>query len=360
MEIRILGPLEVVRDGTVVRIGGAKQRAVLGQLALHVSLVVSSAALLAQCWPEHDERKARAALQVAMTRLRAIVGTGAIETVPNGYRLSLPADSVDAHRFERLARRGRAELQAGRFSDAARALSEALDLWRGEALLDVVESFAEPSDAYRLDEDRARAANDLLEARLGEGRHLEVLDEFAEAVARRPLDERLAGLWMLALYRAERQGDALAVAQRLRHHLSEELGIDPSGHIVILEQQVLQQDPALDGTAGRRTAMETLRRVPDTDDGLRAWVRVDDRRIALDRAVTTIGRLEDRTVVLRDPDVSRRHAEIRRLAGRYVIADLGSTNGTRVDGEEVREHELSSGQRIEVGASTLTFEIERT
>ena len=78
-------------------------------------------------------------------------------------------------------------------------------------------------------------------------------------------------------------------------------------------------------------------------------------QISVTRDPVVIGRLSTNDVVLSDPNVSRRHAELRKQGGRWVIVDLGSTNGTVVNGKPTREHELSDGDRLSFGTSELVF-----
>jgi hypothetical protein len=82
----------------------------------------------------------------------------------------------------------------------------------------------------------------------------------------------------------------------------------------------------------------------------------DGRRVAVADEAVTIGRLPECAVALDDPNVSRRHAQVRVDGGTVVVVDLGSTNGTKVNGVVVREHKLSPGDRITVGTTTLRFE----
>jgi len=92
----------------------------------------------------------------------------------------------------------------------------------------------------------------------------------------------------------------------------------------------------------------------------RAIVTVDDRRYVLDGARSTIGRSRDADCVLRDPNVSRHHAELRRsTAGEWTIADLGSTNGIKVNGRRVGSTRLKSGDEVTLGTTTFRFDIER-
>jgi hypothetical protein len=91
----------------------------------------------------------------------------------------------------------------------------------------------------------------------------------------------------------------------------------------------------------------------------RAVVSLDDRRYVLDGPKATIGRSKEVECVLRDPNVSRRHAELRRsTTGDWTIVDLGSTNGIKVNGRRVSSTRLSPGDQITVGTTTFSFDIE--
>lgn len=172
------------------------------------------------------------ALQALVSRLRkALRGTGTVDAVAGGYRLSVQEEDVDTYRFEDLAGRGRHALAAGRTEEAARTLTAALGLWRGEALADVLEAPFAGAAATRLDELRAAAVEDRFDAELRAGRYADVLADLEAAGARRPLSERLAGLRMRALSAAGRQSDALAVYEDLRGRLGDELGVDPSAEV---------------------------------------------------------------------------------------------------------------------------------
>jgi hypothetical protein len=92
----------------------------------------------------------------------------------------------------------------------------------------------------------------------------------------------------------------------------------------------------------------------------RAVVTVDDRRYVLDSERSTVGRSRDADCVLRDPNVSRHHAELRRSRdGEWTIADLGSTNGVKVNGRRVGSTRLKSGDKVTLGTTTFSFDIEQ-
>jgi len=92
----------------------------------------------------------------------------------------------------------------------------------------------------------------------------------------------------------------------------------------------------------------------------RAVVTVDDRRYVLEGPRATIGRSKDADCVLRDANVSRHHAELRRSpAGDWTIADLGSTNGVKVNGRRVGSTRLASGDEVTLGTTTFRFDVEK-
>jgi hypothetical protein len=99
--------------------------------------------------------------------------------------------------------------------------------------------------------------------------------------------------------------------------------------------------------------------VHQTEDGgfLAELVLPDGRRVAVGSDPLVIGRLPECQVVLQDSNVSRRHAELRRNGDGVILTDLGSTNGTRVNGTPVREQLLASGDEVSVGSTKLIFEM---
>ncbi|GAB0102991.1 BTAD domain-containing putative transcriptional regulator [Nocardia sp. JMUB6875] len=239
----MLGPVRVhAEDGTPVEIPGFRVRMLLARLALESGRDVPVPALIDGLWGEEPPADAAGALQALVSRLRkAVRGVGAVEFGTGGYRL--PGVSVDVDRFEELVREGRAELAAGHAEAATRLLSEALGLWRGPALGDVLDAPFARATATRLDDLRASAVEDRCEAELRVGRHAEVLADLELAAADNPLSERLAALRMRALAAAGRQSDALGVYEEMRARLDEELGIDPSAalrdtHLALLRGEL--------------------------------------------------------------------------------------------------------------------------
>ena len=245
MELRILGPLEVLDDdGAPVDVGGSRPRTLLIDLALAQGHPVPADQLLEDVW-SGERIPARNNLQVHVSRLRRALGEDRIATRGGGYALDLPRDALDAARFDRLSAEGRAALHAGDAEAAATLLRDALDLWRGAALVDFADdAFARPV-ITRLEESRFTAIEDRVDADLLLGRHAELIGELEALVQEHPLRERLWAQLMTALYRAGRQADALRAYQRARTVLAEQLGIDPGPALQQVEEAVLAQDSAL-------------------------------------------------------------------------------------------------------------------
>ncbi|WIX81343.1 BTAD domain-containing putative transcriptional regulator [Amycolatopsis carbonis] len=247
MRVALLGPLRAAcEDGTPVDIGGARLRMLLARLALDAGRPVPAEVLIDGLWGTEPPADAANALQSLVSRLRrALRPAGAdLESGAGGYRLALPADAVDAHRFERLAAEGRRELSAGRDSRAAELLRTALDLWHGAALADVLDAPFAAAPATRLEELRTEAAEDRFDAELRLGRHADVLADLTAAAEAHPLRERLAGLRIRALCSAGRQADALAAYTTIRATLADELGVDPSAELQEIHLQALRGELA--------------------------------------------------------------------------------------------------------------------
>jgi DNA-binding SARP family transcriptional activator len=245
LDVRVLGPLEALRDGDAIALGGTKPRALLTALALEPRRVVSVDRLVENLWPGDPPDTAAHAVQVYVSQLRGALGSTAIARRGPGYALELDPECVDAHRFARLAGDGRAALHAGDFTAAVGALRDALALWRGLALADFLyEPFAQV-DIARLEDLRLAAVEDRIEAELATGAHADLVAELEALIDSHPLRERPRGHLMLALYRSGRQADALAVYRRARDTFVEELGVEPGPALRELEAAILRQDDAL-------------------------------------------------------------------------------------------------------------------
>src|SRR4029077_10316272 len=208
-----------------------------------------------------------------VSQLRKELGPERLLTRAPGYELRVAADELDVDRFEKLATEARERLAAGDAAGAVEGARRALDLWRGPALVEFREPFAERA-AARLEDLRLAAVEDWLLAALEAGEAARVVPELEELVASHPLRERPRELLMLALYRAGRQADALELFRRTRELFVSELGIEPSASLRELEQAMLRQDPALLGEVrtARAASTSTVDARPRRRRGL--WVVV--------------------------------------------------------------------------------------
>ena len=254
MQYRILGPLAVAKDGSEIVIGSGKQRALLALLLLNANEAVSTDRLIDQLWGESRSASATKVLQNYVSKLRRLLGDGVLITRAHGYELRVEPGELDVDRFDDLVADGRRALAAGDPERAAAVLAEALALWRGPPLADFAyEPFAS-ADIERLDGLRLAALIERIDADLQLGRHDALIGELETLVARYPLQERLRGQLMLALYRSGRQAEALQVYKETRRVLVDELGIEPSQELQQLERAILVHDPSLEPPPIARSA----------------------------------------------------------------------------------------------------------
>ncbi|MEW9554901.1 BTAD domain-containing putative transcriptional regulator [Nonomuraea sp. NPDC050783] len=244
MRVEVLGPVRAYGDGgAAIDVGGVRVRALLARLTLAGGEVVPVDSLVDGLWGDRPPRESVRALHALVYRLRRALGESeVVELASGGYRLRVRAEDVDAHRFEKLAGQGRGELAAGAAREAAALLGEALALWRGDALADVLDVPFAGTAATRLQQLRTAATEDWFEAKLLLGDHMEILADLQAATSAHPLRERLAVLAMRALHAAGRQFEALALFEQVRRTLAEDLGVDPSEelrrtHLAVLRGQ---------------------------------------------------------------------------------------------------------------------------
>lgn len=230
---------------------GRRDRVVLAALVVARTAVVPADRLAEALYGEDPAPTWRKAVQGSVVRLRRALGDRAIETTPAGYRLAVGDDDIDARRFESLYQRAVALIEVGQAALAVPLLREALALFAGEPLVDLDGWDPGRDEAARLLELRRQAEERLVEALLAEGR----LDEAAAAgialTSREPLREQRWVLLAEALYRADRQADALRAIDRARWLLREELGVDPGPALVGIQRAVLAHDPSLKGRDDR-------------------------------------------------------------------------------------------------------------
>jgi DNA-binding SARP family transcriptional activator len=256
---RVLGPLEVERDGSPVRLTAPRQRATLAILLLHANRVVSVDELAEALYAGSPPMTAVTQVQRQISELRKALGPSraVIETRPPGYVLRIAPDSLDLQRFERLV----AEARDSEPAVAARLLREAAALWRGTPFADLgYEPFAQAAVA-RLEELGLDALEQRFDADLALGHHAAVIVELESLVDEHPFRERFAAQLMLALYRSGRQADALAAYSRVRAVLVDGLGLEPTAGLRELQAAILRQDPWLDAGPPQPALAERSRAV---------------------------------------------------------------------------------------------------
>jgi DNA-binding SARP family transcriptional activator/DNA-binding beta-propeller fold protein YncE len=242
---RILGSVEVRAGSEPLDLGGRKPAALLALLILHGKDGASADRLIDELWGDEPPRTARKSLQVHVSRLRRELGNGVLETRAHGYALMVEPGQVDLYSFEDLVERGRDALRAGKPTEAASLLRQALAFWRGASLAGLEgEPFARDA-AARLDDLRLDATELRVEADLELGRHAALVSELERLVAENPFREGLRRQLMLALYRSGRQAEALAAYRAARRTFKEELGVEPGPELRGLEAAVLRHDSAL-------------------------------------------------------------------------------------------------------------------
>ncbi|MGW0521633.1 AfsR/SARP family transcriptional regulator [Crossiella sp. NPDC003009] len=247
---RILGPVEVRRGGLPVEVRAGKHRALLATLLLRANQVVPVEELFDRIWGDTPPARARGTLQTYVMRLRQALGDEPgpgqlVHTRPEGYLIRLGSAQLDLFTFRELLERGRALAAAADPAGEADCLRRALALWRGEALSGVPSDALRRDEAPRLAEERLQALERRIEVDLQLGRHAELAAELHRLTAEHPLRERFWHQLMLALYRCDRQAEALRVFGQLSDTLAEELGIDPGEPLRQLHRAILVNDPAL-------------------------------------------------------------------------------------------------------------------
>lgn len=356
IEFRILGPVEVRGpDGDVVRISSPFQRALLTRLILDADRVVPRDALVEDLWEADPPREPENALRYHVWKLRDALDPGRpprtegrhLRTGEPGYRLDAGDVWIDRQVFERLIDEGRAVLH-GNPERAHRAFTEALGLWRGEALGGVDDWEFARRERRRLDELRLQALEGRIDADLALGAGEDLVAELEELVDRHPWRERLCGQLMVALDRSGRRAEALEVYRRTRALFAEELGIEPTPELQRVEEDILlgRREPV--DASGLKPVEELsvpatplVGRERDLDD---VRVMLSTRRLVTLRGPPGVGKTRLAVEVARSPsdsfpdgawffDISAAQSGgggiLEALAGRLGIAGEGDRRAVR-------------------------------
>lgn len=254
MRYEILGPFRAVDADDHFQLSAKKAQIVLAALLIRADQVVTADQLVTELWHARPPARASAGVHVYISQMRKFIrrppssGSTIITCAP-GYMLCPNEDEIDFTLFQDLMRRGRRHLTEGNPERAADILEQALNLWRGPALGglrggQMLDAFVE-----LLEECRLECLEMLAESHLMLRRHRETVSTLSSLVKEYPLREAFYKLLMLALYRSNRQGDALRVYQSARSVLNDELGVGPCRELRDLHAAILHEDESLDELA---------------------------------------------------------------------------------------------------------------
>ncbi|MFJ2723062.1 AfsR/SARP family transcriptional regulator [Streptomyces sp. NPDC087437] len=243
LEFRLLGTLEARAGGRPVALGHARQQCVLAALLIDAGRPVPADRLLHRVWDDRVPHRGRDTLYAYLSRLRRVLEPHGVRLAhrSGGYVIDLGEAAVDLHRFRHLIARAREDADD---RSALPLFEEALGLWQGEPLAGLDSPWLDTVREQLRDEQWA-AELDRTDALLRTGRHGECLPALSARAKRHPLDERVAGQFILALYHDGHPADALAHYQRVRGRLAQDLGVDPGAPLQQLHQRILTGDPVL-------------------------------------------------------------------------------------------------------------------
>lgn len=249
VKFEVLGPVRGFAEEAELQLGSPQQRGVLAMLLLARGRQVSLDRLIDGLWGPDVPRAGAGAVRTYISRLRrhlaAAAGRGElIESAGDGYVVPQGATVLDLDQFEEALDKARTACQCQETAVAAGVLKHALGLWHGAALAGVPGPYAE-ARRVRLAELHMVAVEEKLAIEIALGQHGVAIAELRDLLAEHPLREGLSALLMLALYRAGRQAEALAVFTDVRQQLGAELGIDPGPALRTMHQRILQADDRL-------------------------------------------------------------------------------------------------------------------
>ena len=283
VEVRILGPVEIIANGRPVELRPGNEQALVALLALHAGEPLSVDRIVDAIWGESPPSSAREMIRIYVGRLRRQLGEQAIPRRGGGYALELTQEAVDRFQFEQLRRHGTRSLEQGDAPTAARLLTEALAIWRGAPLGGIERAAFVDEEVRRLEELRLATIEERFEAELTLGRPAELIPELDWLVTEHPYRERLRGQLMQALYQSGRQTEALERYRAGRSLLVDELGIEPGVELQRLEQAILRQDETLD-LAQRPSRAEPARPIRQR----RRWLILAPVMLAIAAAIAVL------------------------------------------------------------------------
>lgn len=250
----ILGPVEIYDNSRHHRTqpNGPMQRSLLVALLVKSGTIVPSDTLVYELWGDYAPEKAANALQAHIARLRRLLrlsepdrtGPGRITTGINGYALQVAPAETDAWHFTSMT--AKAKQMAGQDPvHAVELFRAALGLWRGTALESDTRGAISANKFRQLDEERLVAMEALYDASLRANMQDQIVGELEAACLEYPFRERFYDQLMVALYRCDRQAEALGVYERARRTLVKELGLEPVPALTQRMQEILAHSPSL-------------------------------------------------------------------------------------------------------------------
>ncbi|MGW0964966.1 AfsR/SARP family transcriptional regulator [Streptomyces sp. NPDC002516] len=250
LTFRVLGTVRAFRGETELPVGPPQQAAVLSALLLRVGHAVSFDDLTDALWDDTLPKSASTTIRTYVWRLRRLLerdpsAPDHLVSAADGYRLAVSNGAVDAWHAESLARQTARLRAQGRLADAEESAGRALALWQGESLAGVPGPFA-ARRRDSLEELKVSLQVERLDLAVQLGRFHAALPELSELTAEHPLRERPHALLMRGLYATGRQSEALAVHDRVRRRLIEELGVGPGRELTEEYTRILNGDSVSD------------------------------------------------------------------------------------------------------------------
>jgi DNA-binding SARP family transcriptional activator/tetratricopeptide (TPR) repeat protein len=249
VRVAVLGPLAAWRGGARAELGPARQRAVLGLLAVRPGVALHRDAIVEALWDGNPPDSAIKMVQGYVGRLRQQLDPGrspgdrggVLVSAGTRYQLHVGAGQFDVIAFHQVTGRAQAARRRGDAAAACAMYAQALSLWRGMPLADLDVLSGHPA-VTGLARRRAEVVTDFAETAIGAGLPDRVLPHLQALADSDPLDERAHAWLMLALAGTGQQAAALAVYDRSRRRLDEELGIGPGAELVRAHERVLRQE----------------------------------------------------------------------------------------------------------------------
>ncbi|MFD5096606.1 tetratricopeptide repeat protein [Amycolatopsis thailandensis] len=237
MDFQVLGSITIRTGGRTFAVGEPRQQHILAVLLLEAGRTVGHDSLVTRVWGESPPKQVRRSLQAHITRIRRVLeqadpGSAWLVRDAGGYRLDVRPDQVDVFRFRNAVRDESADRAA---------LTEALGLWRGEPLAGLSGEWAERT-RRTLSQEHEAAVVAWAAAEIRAGQAAATVIRLTELVEEHPLHEGAAVVLMRALYAVGRTADSLAVHERIRRALRDELGVDPGPELAAVHEAVLRHD----------------------------------------------------------------------------------------------------------------------